>query len=151
MNLHNIRIPFAKRSLVWVAVRGSSGRFLGYHLWMLDRGTNTDGPEERPQWAIDYRWWTPAYFGWLPYQEAIKNLFINGWVRPICGKTSRSRNPFGDYTDRPSSYRTPCRDCERIAAGSGTIVYTDLASDEEVRALRTEERTWRVEYNDAHR
>lgn len=137
MNLHNARFPL-NNIAVWVEARGMRQRSIGVHLWVLNEG---EPPDMVPMQSWRTRaYWQPSRFSWRPFQQAIDNLFRNGYVPPLCGKRSASR--------RPVAYAAgyaECNDCRAEARRRGMMTLTQqaaLSQSSTYTALASESQAW---------
>jgi hypothetical protein len=117
MNLHNV-LTSLRNVALWVRVTGSNGRSIGTHLWELEEGVPPD-LAPKPSWQ-ERAWWRPSRFSWQPFQTSLDLLFRTGYVRPICGKRSASRFPYGQFAGTHGR----CADCVRVARERGIIALT---------------------------
>jgi hypothetical protein len=138
VNLHSLHASATQ--WLWVSADGANGRYIGNHAYQLDRGEPSPLNETRPGWA--HRWWIPDRYNWQPWQNAVLTLFTNGYVRPLCGKTSRSRWPSAHLSNH-----TGCTECRRVAAGRGIMIKHYIEAQEAdpmYRAFAAERDAWRL-------
>jgi hypothetical protein len=137
MNLHQIRGSTTK--WIWIRMYGGNGRFLGNHAYEIEQGIPQVLEFERPMWANQY--WEPNRFEWRAFRDALYSLFANGYVRPLCGHSSRAR-----FLDGRFATYSGCGNCTRIADTRGIIIYTHqdaVSANPTQQAITAERATWR--------
>lgn len=146
MNLHSI-ITRNTNTAVWVSVTGGNGSWLGTHLWRLDEGHNIHGDTGVMSNYRSRQYWVPARYLWRPYNEAMNDMFSDGWVRPLCGKRSASRWPSAQIGGNGG-----CRDCQRIATEQGILcIHTyNLGDVPAIRNLALEREEWEAQGRQDH-
>ena len=114
MNLHQITIPGL---LLWWYAQGGNGRTLGTHLWEAEWSNQRPIPYRASYYSdTEYRRYVNA---WLDSPDPLSPNWRNyAWIRPLCGKTSRSSYPTFRAVYNPQDYNR-CPDCYRIATSRG--------------------------------
>lgn len=138
MNLHAARFAHA-RVAIWVAATGRNGRNIGIHLWELEPSDYPTDQEARQPWQ-GLRW-TPRRFSWRPYWQAINNFMNRGYIRPLCGHRSGSRNPRTGMAYHAGT----CVGCISAARRSGIVPLTYSQATEQhplTEQILAEEAAW---------